>query len=250
MSSSIKICVEEVTHRFTLPGNRELTAIEDTNLCIDKGEIVVLIGQSGCGKTTLLNLMAGLLQPSQGNITINGRKVDGPDSSRMVMFQQPCVLPWLNVEENISFGCNLRGEKEGLAEKVMDFIHLIGLDGFEKVYPSGLSGGMMQRVALARSLIGEPDVLLMDEAFSDVDFLTRAKLYDLLLQLWLDSGFTMVLVTHDIEEAMVLGQRIVLMGSRPGRILKVFKNPLPYPRSILDKGMTEIKHDILGHFDG
>lgn len=250
MSNSIKICLEKVTHRFILPGNRELTALQDTNLCIEKGEIVVLIGQSGCGKTTLLNLMAGLLPPSSGKITIDGKIIDRPDSSRMMMFQQPCVLPWLTVEQNIAFGCKLRGEEKGLAEKVEDYIHLIGLKGFEKVYPAGLSGGMMQRVALARSLIGEPDVLLMDEAFSDVDFLTRATLYELLLQLWVDLGFTMVLVTHDIEEAMVLGQRIVLMGNRPGRIVKVFENPLPYPRSVLDKGMAEIKHDILGHFDG
>ncbi len=245
-----KICIEHLTHTFTLPDKRKLTAVEDTDLCVKEGELIVIIGQSGCGKTTLLNLMGGLLKPSSGTITINGQPVDGPHYSRMMMFQQPCVLPWLTVEGNIAFGSKLRGEEDGLQEKVAHYIKLIGLKGFEKVFPEGLSAGMMQRVALARSLIGDPEVLLMDEAFSDVDFFTRHTLYHLVLQLWLDLGFTMVLVTHDIEEAILLGQRVVLMGDRPGRILNVFDVDIPYPRSVHDAGVNEKKLEILEYFDG
>jgi ABC-type nitrate/sulfonate/bicarbonate transport system ATPase subunit len=245
-----KICVDNVTHTFTLPGKRELTAIKDTDLCVREGELIVLIGQSGCGKTTLLNLMGGLLKPTHGSISINDKIVEGPHFSRMMMFQQPSVLPWLTVEDNIAFGCKLRGELNDLQEKVSHYIRLIGLQGFEKVFPEGLSAGMMQRVALARSLIGDPEVLLMDEPFSDVDFFTRHTLYDLVLQLWLDIGFTMVAVTHDIEEALLLGQRVVLMGDRPGRIEEIFDVNLPYPRNVHDKDFIAQKRKILEHFDG
>jgi NitT/TauT family transport system ATP-binding protein len=245
-----KISVQQVTHTFTLPDKRELTAILDTDLTVREGELIVIIGQSGCGKTTLLNLMGGLLKPSSGTITINDKIVDGPHFSRMMMFQQPSVLPWLTVEDNIAFGCKLRGELEDLQEKVSHYIRLIGLQGFEKVFPEGLSAGMMQRVALARSLIGDPEVLLMDEAFSDVDFFTRHTLYNLVLQLWLDLGFTMVLVTHDIEEALLLGQRVVLMGDRPGRIEEIFAIDIPYPRSVHDSAFLRKKRTILEHFDG
>ncbi|MCP5053241.1 MAG: ABC transporter ATP-binding protein [bacterium] len=244
-----KISIEHITHTFSLPDKRQLTAVQDTNLSVKPGELVTIIGRSGCGKTTLLNLVGGLLKPTSGVIRINGQTVTGPHYSRMMMFQQPCVLPWLTVEGNIAFGCKIRGEKEGLREKVSRYIHLIGLEGFEKVYPDGLSAGMMQRVALARSLIGEPEVLLMDEPFSDVDFFTRSNLYKLVLDLWQNLGLTVVLVTHDIEEALLLGQRVVMMSDRPGRIKDIFNIPLPYPRSVHDAALNSKKKEILERFD-
>lgn len=245
-----KICINHVTQLFSLPDKKELIALNDTNLCLDQGELVVIIGRSGCGKTTLLNLLAGLLKPSSGSITVDGLAITSPHYSRMMMFRQPCLLPWLTVAENIAFGCKLRGEKEKLKEKVNHYIDMMGLTGFETVFPNGLSAGMMQRVTMARCLIGEPEILLMDESFSDVDILTRATLYQLILDLWQRLGLTILLVTHDIEEALLLGQRIVLMGDRPGRILNTFHVPLPYPRHIDDSNLLTLKREILENFNG
>ncbi len=245
-----KICIEHVTQLFSLPGKKELTALQNIDLYVKQGELIAIIGRSGCGKTTLLNLLAGLLKPSSGVITVSGQPVTGPHYSRMMMFRQPCMLPWLTVEGNIAFGCKIRGEKEALAEKVTRYIDLMGLTGFEKVYPDGLSAGMMQRVAMARCVIGEPEILLMDESFSDVDIFTRATLYKLILDLWQRLGLTIILVTHDIDEALLLGQRTILMGDRPGRIIHIFDTPLPYPRNLEDASLIAQKKEILEHFNG
>jgi len=244
-----KITIENISHQFAIPGKTGLTAIQDINLNIEKGEMVALIGESGCGKTTLLSIIAGLVTASIGTVRVDGELVTKPHYSRGMMFQYPCLLPWLTVAENIAFGCNLRGEKKGLDEKVNHFIELIGLKGFENTFPSGLSDGMRQRTSLARALIGEPEILLLDECFSDIDVSTRERLLKLVLDLWQKLGLTIVLVTHDIEEALILSQRIVLLGSRPGRIQHIFNVNLPYPRNIDDPALISMKKEIVEKFN-
>ncbi len=243
-----KICIENVTQRFPLPGKKELIALENIALSIENGAFIALIGESGCGKSTLLNLIAGLMSPYSGRVLVNGEVVTEPHHSRMMMFQQPCLLPWLTVEENIAFGCKLRGADDNLSEKVSDLIRLIGLEGFEKVSPDTLSVGMLPRAALARSSLGNPDILLMDEAFSDVDFFTRFNLLALLQDLWQSLNLTVILVTHDIDEALLLAQRIVLMGDRPGTIKHIFDIDIPYPRDVWDTKIHEKRFEILAEF--
>ncbi len=243
-----KIQLENIRHCFPLPGKKTLTAVEGVNLTLRQGEFVAILGESGCGKSTLLNLVAGLLQPTSGRVLVNGAPVTEPHHSRMMMFQQPCLLPWLTVVENIAFGCRLRGECDTLGARVTEFVRIMGLEGFEHVYPSALSAGMLQRTALARSLIGKPEILLMDEAFSDVDFFTRHRLLKLVLDLWKQLGLTIILVTHDIDEALLLAQRMVVMGDRPGAIKQVIDIEFPYPRDIRDPGMSGKKNDILDQF--
>jgi len=246
----IKIDLENISHRFNLPGRKELTAIKDINLQVEAGEMVAIIGESGCGKTTLLNLVAGLIKPASGVVRIDNQRITGPHYSRVMMFQQPCVLPWLNVEENIAFGCILRGEKmPALGEKVDHYIRQIGLKGFEKAYPHNLSAGMLQRVALGRSLITEPEILLMDESFSDVDVFTRTNLRFLVLELWQELNLTILVVTHDIDEALLLGQRVILMGDRPGRIIHTFYLPLDFPRDPYDPHLQALKKEIMEYFN-
>lgn len=243
-----KISVSQVTHRFAMPGRKELTAIEAIDLQIEKGEMIAIIGDSGCGKSTLLNIIAGLIKPTAGKVLVDGKSIDGPHYSRGMMFQYPCLLPWLTVRENITFGCRLRGEKEGLNEKAARLIETIGLTGFDGAYPDDLSEGMRQRTSLARSLIGEPEILLLDECFSDIDISTRERLLKLVLDLWQKLELTIVHVTHDIEEALLLSKRIVLMGSRPGRIKYIFNIDIQYPRSIDDPRLITLKKEITERF--
>ena len=244
-----KISISQLTHRFAMPGKKELTAIEAIDLEIEKGEMIAIIGDSGCGKSTLLNVIAGLIKPTSGRVLVDGKSIDGPHYSRGMMFQYPCLLPWLTVWENITFGCRLRGEKEGLNEKAARLIETIGLKGFDAAYPDDLSEGMRQRTSLARSLIGEPEILLLDECFSDIDISTRERLLKLVLDLWQKLGLTIVHVTHDIEEALLLSRRIVLMGSRPGRIKHIFNIDIEYPRSIDDPRLITLKKEITERFD-
>jgi len=243
-----KICIENLTQRFVMPRKKELTALHNINLTIKKNEFIAIIGESGCGKSTLLNIIGGLLKPVSGTVSVNGLPVTGPHHSRMMMFQQPCLLPWLTVEENIAFGCKLRKETEGLSDKVADFIKTIGLEGFGNVYPNALSAGMLQRVALARSLIGHPEILLMDEAFSDVDFFTRIRLLELLSHLWKKLDLTILLVTHDIDEALLLAERIILVGGRPGGIQGIFPITEPFPRDMGNPVLYAQKKEILNRF--
>jgi ABC-type nitrate/sulfonate/bicarbonate transport system ATPase subunit len=193
----------------------------------------VLVGTSGCGKSTILRLVAGLVRPSAGRVLVDGRPIAGPGADRGMVFQSYTLFPWLTIQQNVEFGPKLRGappaERAGLARR---YLGQIGLAGFEGVYPKELSGGMMQRVAIARALANDPAVLLMDEPFGALDAQTRAVMGELLLRVWEEAAKTVLFVTHDIEEALFLGDRVLVMTARPGRIREDVRVPLPRPRHV------------------
>jgi NitT/TauT family transport system ATP-binding protein len=210
----------------------EFVALEDFSLSIGEGELVSIVGPSGCGKSTLLDILAGLAQPQSGQIHIDGKRVGGPALDRGFIMQGYALLPWRTVARNVAYGLEVkrvpRRRRAGICQKYID---LVGLSGFEDRYPNELSGGMRQRVAIARSLAYDPEVLLMDEPFAAVDAQTRETLQDELLRIWEKTGKTIVFVTHSIEEAVLLADRVVVMTSRPGRIKQVLKIDLPRPRT-------------------
>ena len=211
-------------------------ALSDVSLIVSKGEFVTFIGSSGCGKTTLLRLIAGLDEPQSGKLLLDGREIRGTSPNRGYVVQQGGLFPWLTVWDNIAYGLKVRGLYGRRKADVAKYIALIGLDGFEKSYPHQISGGMAQRVAIARALINEPELLLLDEPMGALDSFTRADIQDKLLDLRRASGATMVLVTHDVDEAIYLSDRIVIMTPRPGRIKDVITVTLPHPRH---RGGTE-----------
>src|SRR3954466_13693890 len=221
-----KISVRGVSKVFSARG-REVTALHDVSLDVHSGEFLVIVGPSGCGKSTLLDLLGGLGTVSAGEIRIDDRPVTGPGPDRGIVFQQYALLPWRTALSNIEFGLEAAGASpRGRAERARHFLDLVGLSGFADRYPHELSGGMKQRVAIARSLAVDPDVLLMDEPFAALDAQTRESLQDELLRIWEHTGKTIVFITHGIEEAVYLGQRVAVMTSRPGRIKQVVDVPL------------------------
>ena len=207
-------------------------ALKDVNLSILDGEFLTILGPSGCGKTTLLRIIAGLIPQDGGTITIDGKVVNGPGPDRAMVFQSISLLPWATVLANVAFGLKLRGvptsEREARAEELLD---LVGLAGFERRLPGQLSGGMQQRVGLARALAVDPKILLMDEPFGALDEQTRRLLQEELLQIWETTRKTVVFITHSMEESVLLGDRIALMGPRPGRVVDIIPVPLPRPRA-------------------
>ncbi len=235
-------------HKTYNPQDKDAAILDEIDISAGKGDFIIVLGQSGCGKSTLLNIVAGLIPPTSGQVLVNGEERIGPDPSRSMLFQQPCLLPWLNVQENIAFGCKLRGEKDELDYRVTQFIEIIGLSGCEKMYPSELSVGMACRVSLARALIGRPDLILLDEPFASLDTFTRTRLQEELINIWLSENFTAILVTHDIDEAVILGTRIVLLGDHPGTIQSSFNVDLPYPRDITDESFFKTRTWLLREF--
>lgn len=233
MNALYKISIEHVFKRFVTPTN-EVQALEDITLDIADGEFVCLVGPSGCGKSTLLNLIAGLDFPDKGTILTDGRIIAGPGSDRMVMFQEPALFPWLNVKDNVLFGLNLKAELSSAQRLKLahDYLDLVGLRKFEKANVHELSGGMKQRAALARALAPDPQVLLMDEPFAALDAMTREHLYDDMQRIWQLQKKTIVFVTHNVSEAVCLGDRVVLFSKHPGRIIESFSIKLERPRDI------------------
>jgi ABC-type nitrate/sulfonate/bicarbonate transport system ATPase subunit len=219
--------------RFQTRRGETITALQNISFEIKDREFAVLVGTSGCGKSTILRLVAGLLPPSDGRVLLDGRAVSGPGAERGMVFQSYTLFPWLTVQQNVEFGPRLRGVSgPDRARAAAHYIAQVGLAGFEKVYPKELSGGMMQRVAIARALANDPEVLLMDEPFGALDAQTRSLMGELLLRVWGEAAKTVLFVTHDIEEALFLGDRVFVMTARPGRIREEIHVPLPRPRTV------------------
>lgn len=219
------IRIDSVYKTFLSPDDDKIPVLDDINLDINSGEFISLIGPSGCGKSTLLYCIAGLLTPDQGNIYLDEKAIDGADYERGLVFQNPQLFKWMNVEKNIAFGLKARKIYKERKSDVEKYIKMIGLEGFEKNYPHQLSGGMSQRVSLARALINHPKVLLLDEPFGALDAFTRSSMQKQIRNIWSEQSMTMVMVTHDIDEAIYLSSRIVIMTPRPTTIKTIIDNP-------------------------
>jgi NitT/TauT family transport system ATP-binding protein len=221
-------------------------ALDTIDLAIEDGTFLTILGASGCGKSTLLNLIAGLDVPTTGRLTIDGAAITKPGPDRVVVFQQPGLYPWLTLRDNIAFGQRMQGSIDW--PRIDDIINIMGLAGFETHHPYQLSGGMQQRAALARALVMNPKVLLMDEPFAALDAQTRHRMQTFLLELWDKIGATIIFITHDIDEAIMLGDRLVVMQARPGRIAIDQPVPLPRPRHwdmSLEPDYVHLKRDIM-----
>lgn len=219
--------INKVTKSFN-----NVRALEEISITIEDGSFVTLLGGSGCGKSTLLNMVAGLTYPTTGQITLDGKQVSGPGPDRVVVFQKAGLYPWLSLRDNIAFGLRMRDGNKIAWTEVDRIIELIGLKGFENHRPYELSGGMQQRVAIARALVMHPRVLLMDEPFGALDAQTRETMQEFLTELWERIRATVIFVTHDIDEAVILGSRLIVMGARPGRVCLDETVPLARPRNM------------------
>ncbi|MBZ5523047.1 MAG: ABC transporter ATP-binding protein [Acidobacteriia bacterium] len=253
-----KITIRGVSRTFFSPSGERIDALQDVNLDVedayssagrDIGEFRVLLGPSGCGKSTLLRMIAGLDQPDQGEILVNGQAVNGPSKDRGMVFQKYTSFPWLTVAENVAYGMKINGIPEAQRkETVARLLASVGLSEFANVYPETLSGGMQQRVAIARTLALRPSVILMDEPFGALDAQTRSDMQQLLLQIWDETACTILFVTHDVEEAVYLADRIFIMSSHPGTIVENVQVPFDRPRDLSLKETREfhdLQHNIL-----
>ncbi len=242
-----KLLLENVSRSYRTPEGT-MVALERINLNVKEGEFLCLVGPSGCGKSSLLNIMAGLDQPTSGEIWSNGRRQDGPVQDHILIFQDLALFPWLTVLENAEFGLRMKGVAAAeRRERARAFLRLVHLSKFENSYTHELSGGMRQRVALARAMVMEPDVLLMDEPFAALDAQTRDLLHEELERLWQETNSTIVFVTHNVREAVRLGDRVMLLTFRPGRVKKAFFVELPRPRHMEDPELALVSRDLLGH---
>jgi NitT/TauT family transport system ATP-binding protein len=236
--------VRDVSHYFELDG-KPLPVLEHISFTAKPGEFVALLGPSGCGKSTLLRLVAGLEQPRAGRILDDARPIEGPDPSRVVVFQDPTLYPWRTVWANAALGLEARGLLRGRRERVDDALRIVGLSGFANAYPHQLSGGMAQRAALARALVNDPRLLILDEPLGKLDSLTRISMQGELVSLWRRAGFTALTVTHDVEEALFLAERVIVLSDRPARITAEIVNDRPYPRHRGDRHLAELRHEVL-----
>src|SRR5215813_7890483 len=250
-----KLTVEGVTKRFQ-SGSGEVHALDDISLEVGEREFLCLVGPSGCGKSTLLDIMAGLTKADSGRVLADGVPIEGPGPQRMVMFQQEALFPWLTAHGNVMFGLKLKRDlsRRRRHELAAEYLGLVGLEAFSRANVHELSGGMKQRVALARALAPDPKVLLMDEPLASLDALTREQLYADIQRIWASRRKTIVLVTHNVREAVCLGDRVILLTGSPGRIREEFRIPLPRPRDInsaaLSKHAARITSALKGYIGG
>ncbi|MEM5544600.1 ABC transporter ATP-binding protein [Sulfitobacter sp. AS92] len=232
--------IENLSMRFDLPNGSHVQALENVSLDLAEGELMSVLGPSGCGKTTLLNIVAGFLAPTSGRMILNGHDVTGPDAERGMVFQQGALFEWMSVRENVSFGPRMKGQSEKqYGAEVDHLLNVVGLRDFKEKAIYELSGGMQQRVALARCLANDPDVILMDEPLGALDALTREKMQSLVLKLWKETGKTIILITHSVEEALLLGERLLVMAPRPGRIHREYR--LPFADLGVGHDLREVK---------
>ncbi len=243
MPAETKLSAEHVNLTYTRDG-KSTPVLQDVNLAVGEGEFLCIVGRSGCGKSTLLSTFAGFLSPTSGEVRIDGEVVSKPDPRRILVFQERSVFPWLTVEGNIDFGLfGLSGEER--RRRIAHYIDLVGLKGFEKAYPAELSGGMKQRLEVARALAVNPDMLLMDEPFGALDSITRLGMRSELLRIWREERSTVIFVTHDIDEAVQLADRVAVMSDRPAKIQKTFVIDIEHPRDISAPRYLELRNAIL-----
>jgi NitT/TauT family transport system ATP-binding protein len=237
--------VTAVSHQFALHG-KSLPVLDRISLRAEPGEFVALLGPSGCGKSTLLRLVAGLELPTSGALFVDDEPIVGPDPSRVLVFQDPTLYPWRTVRANAALGLEARGLRRSQSPRVDQALRLVGLTGFADAYPHQLSGGMAQRAALARALVNDPTLLLLDEPLGKLDSMTRITMQSELLSLWQRNGFTALLVTHDVEEALFMANRVIVLSDRPARITADVAVELPYPRHRGDPRLAELRREVLG----
>lgn len=239
------LAITDVSHVFALHG-AFLPVLDRLSFEVAPGEFVALLGPSGCGKSTLLRLIAGLDAPSTGTIESQGERITTPHPSRVVVFQDPTLYPWRTVWKNVALGLEAKGRLKAERGRVDDALRLVGLTGFAKAFPHQLSGGMAQRVALARALVNDPDLLILDEPLGKLDSLTRISMQGEIVRFWQQSSFTTLLVTHDVEEALLMATRIIVFSDRPARIKADRRIEQPYPRHRDDPALVALRRDILG----
>lgn len=242
-----QISIQEVSKEFVNPdaSKENIHALNGFSLDIEPGTFISLIGPSGCGKSTLLRLIGGLDNPSSGTIYLDDKKIEKPGSDRGFAFQGSNLFPWLTVEKNIAFGLKARHIYKDYQKDVGEFINLVGLGGFEKSYPHQLSGGMQQRASLARALVGHPSVLLLDEPLGALDAFTRMNLQDEILDIWKKYNMTVIMVTHDVDEAIYMSDQVVVMSARPSKVEIVIDIDLPRPRARAQDTFQEYRSKIL-----
>src|ERR1700744_4134772 len=242
-SAGVKLRMDHVRKIFERDGN-SISVLEDISLDVRNGEFICLVGPSGCGKSTLLNVMGGFLSPTSGSVAIDGETGHGPDPRRILVFQDRGVFPWLTVEDNIGFGLSKlpRAQRE---ERIAHYVQTVRLQGFEHAYPSDLSGGMKQRLKVARALAVNPDILYLDEPFGALDSITRVIMRGELLRIWQTERRTILFVTHDIDEAVQMADRVVVLSSRPARIKEILTIDIPHPRNISSPRYLELRDELL-----
>jgi NitT/TauT family transport system ATP-binding protein len=243
--SALALDIAHVSHQFALRG-APLPVLDDISLRVAPGDLVALLGPSGCGKSTLLRLVAGLERPSVGRITGDGMEIIGPHPSRVVVFQDPTLYPWRTVRQNAALGPQAQGRLGPAAQaRIEEALRLVDLTGFADAYPHQLSGGMAQRAALARALVNEPRLLILDEPLGKLDSLTRMTMQGELVRLWQRGGFTALMVTHDVEEALLMATRVVVLSERPARVLAELPVDRPYPRHRDDPHLLALRQKVL-----
>ena len=249
----VTLTLDQVSKSFAKVETDEVThALNNVSLTMESGEFVSLVGPSGCGKSTILRLVAGLIGPTTGKITVDGKEITGPSPDRGMVFQKPTLFPWLTVEKNIAFSLKLQGKLQGNEDKVQRMIKVIGLESFKDDYPGQLSGGMAQRVALVRSLINQPDILLLDEPLGALDAFTRMNMQDEILSMWRENRQLAVMVTHDVDEAIYMGTRVLVMDANPGRVVADIAIDREAVQDRSSPKFVEYRNDILNrlHFAG